>query len=568
MKNIVINFAYILYRSASFFNKHRSLTVFLVVFLGIVGIDMVFHNYLFKHYSILVQDLVGLSLDSKKVLDIGWLPEVWLGVLVLVVSTLIIVISIAAQNVPEIIGLYMRDWLSLLYLWFLIISGIHAIVTKFYVETENTRFSSIILNMHWFLIISSILVIPYIFYILQHTRPTNVIKTIFHNNLALIRSLVHFHTRILFRFSSVVEEYQFRLCESINQLDDLLEYVDFKEPKTAVILSMNRSLQEFIRIKSSINPNFFKVTSTVRSDITFKYHTPEQFEQIEQNKIFYEEKITWLLGDAYLKLLEAGEFGESAVLGKETSLVGLSAIQAGEDDLISYFLVRFNTLLRLCINHGISHNELRHLYNIFAGYRSFAEYLVEFKKIKYVKEVYWYFKIYGHEIFRHSKNYSRITFIVDVIALEMKNILIQIYNDKWDMEIQDELLNEMLQVDRPLHFNRADLENVEGFWGTPVLIGNGVRILQIGLALFYQREGLDNFVIRITQTILDDLEIMGEQKFRQAIEESCNLLLFFDSTFWEDTDRGNINIYYTPDKDQVAPFKARIYEQMENRLRS
>ena len=91
-------------------------------------------------------------------------------------------------------------------------------------------------------------------------------------------------------------------------------------------------------------------------------------------------------------------------------------------------------------------------------------------------------------------------FIVDVIATEMKKVLEQIYHDGWDIEIQNGMLSEMLQVDSPPDFNKEDMAR-------GVLINNGVRVLQFGLALFYQREGMNDFVDRIAKDVLDDLEV-------------------------------------------------------------
>jgi hypothetical protein len=38
-------------------------------------------------------------------------------------------------------------------------------------------------------------------------------------------------------------------------------------------------------------------------------------------------------------------------------------------------------------------------------------------------------------------------------------------------------------------------------------------------------------------------------------------LQFSGPTFWEDTDRGNLNIYYTPYQDEINSFK-KIQEEL------
>jgi len=58
-------------------------------------------------------------------------------------------------------------------------------------------------------------------------------------------------------------------------------------------------------------------------------------------------------------------------------------------------------------------------------------------------------------------------------------------------------------------------------------------------------------LIELQKDVLDDLEVLGEATFSQVIEMTSNRLLFSGPTFWEDTDRGNLNIYYTSDQDQI-----------------
>ena len=172
-----------------------------------------------------------------------------------------------------------------------------------------------------------------------------------------------------------------------------------------------------------------------------------------------------------------------------------------------------------------------------------------------------YLRDYGVQIFKHGSTSPAMYFIVDVIATEMKKVLEQIYHDGWDKEIQNGMLSEMLQVDSPPDFNKEDMAR-------GVLINNGVRKLQFGIALFYQRVGENDFVERIAKDILDDLDVLGEATFSQVIEMTSNFLLFAGPTFWEDTDRGNLNIYYTSDQDQIDGFKKRLYDLAETQLKA
>jgi hypothetical protein len=93
-----------------------------------------------------------------------------------------------------------------------------------------------------------------------------------------------------------------------------------------------------------------------------------------------------------------------------------------------------------------------------------------------------------------------------------------------------------------------------------------VRILQIGLALFYERHNDEEFVEKILKDVMDDVNVLGEINFSKVIEISCGRLKFAGPTFWEDTDRGNLNIYFTPDQNLVDGFKVKLYYRARLKL--
>jgi hypothetical protein len=136
-----------------------------------------------------------------------------------------------------------------------------------------------------------------------------------------------------------------------------------------------------------------------------------------------------------------------------------------------------------------------------------------------------------------------------------------IHDADWDKEIQKALLNEILQVDNPPDFNKEDLDQ-------GIQINNVVRNIQYGLALFYLNEGVDDFVEMIAKDILDDLDYLGESTFYRVLGMTEGLMRFAGPTFWEDTDRGNVNIFFTPYKDQIDGFKKLLYELVESQLRN
>ena len=559
LKTANISISFFLYRLIAYADARRSIASFLAIFSIVVISDIIFNIFLFAPYTELIENLSGRKPGGFEDLDIGFAPEVWQALLGMVLGTLILVISIASQSIPKLIDLYMKDIKSLLYIWLLIISGAHALIVKIYGEIGLIRESSRIFNTHFLLTICAIIAFPYVFYILRYTKPTNIINKIYNENLDQIMALTTSRSHALAHIPSIVEHQQYSIFEALNQLDDILEFVSFKELKADIVQDMSATLQNYIKIKKEIAPEFFKVSAKVRTDISFKTMVG-QFGEMERTQSFYEQKCFRLLGNVYIRLLEHGEFDLSSMVAGEMANLGQTAIEEDNTDLVDIIIIRFNTLLRFAIKHGVRNNEPRNLYNLGFYYGNFIGSLVEHKKIDHVKRCFMYLRIYGVEIFKHGSNSPAMYFIVDVIATEMKKVLEQIFHDGWEIEVQNGMLSEILQVDSPPDFNKEDLSR-------GILINNGVRVLQFGLALFYLRVGINDFVDRIAKDILDDLEVLGEATFYQVIEMTSNRLLFSGPTFWEDTDRGNLNIYYTSDQDQIENFKNLLYRISETQLK-
>ena len=484
-------------------------------------------------------------LPSVNLIEIGFVPEVWLSLIGLTLGTLVIAISIASQNIPKIAELYIQDWVSLFYLWFLILGGAHALLVKFHQEAGLDATAGTILNVYIFLPISIIISFSYIFYVLKSIQPLTVIKKVVKAHYHNLHRLYRYPARQLLNVDAYRESYHHRLLESLNQLDNLLEYVTFKELKAEIIQDVSLLLREFVCLKPKVNPAFFKVGPVVRSDISFKTMV-DQFDGIEHSRTFYEQKCFRLMGNAYVHLLEESEFDLASLCVSEISKIGSKALAIKDDRLLDVLIVRFNTLCRFALKHGVTHNEARNLYNLAFHYRTFIASLVRHNKLQQAQDSFIYLRRYGNEAYACGHTSSAMYFIVDVIAAEMKKILILVYNQGWPLEIQARLLDEMLQVDSPPEVDETNPEQPH--------LNSGVRTLQIGLALFYLKVGQQDFAHRIVIDVLDDLKILGKDLFERAIERTCDRIRISQPDFWEDTDRGNTNLYYTPDHDQLDDF--------------
>ena len=536
-------------------NKNRSLASLIIVFFIIIGSDFLFHQFYPQVISTL-EYFFDLGKDTHSAVDLTFAPEIWGGVLATVLGTLIIVIAIAAESTPKLMDLFVRDWVSLIFIWFLILASIHSTIIMYYFEPME-RLSSVMLNTYIYLPLSSMLSLPYIFYILLYSKTDNVIKKLYSLNIDDIKRLKNKPIHLAMNDVKVIEHYQYQLMSTIDQFDDLLEYISFKEAQTEIIRSVGDTVKEYIRNKTSYDLRFFSATGTIRNNPTFRTYIEHQYKDIEDRKTFYEVKAFKMMGNAYIRKMENGEYELASLIANEISSVGILALELEQDDLIIDINIRFNTFMRFAIKHAVRNNEPRNLYNLAFHYSTLLQGYVDYNKIDLLKQGYFYFKFYSNEIYKQAANNPSLYFIVDVLTTELKKISILISEKKWDIELQEHLLKEILQLDNPPDYPKDDLDQS---------VNNGVRVLQIGLALHYIKIENFDFAETIVSDVLDDLAFFDNQTYLNLMEGLYNRIKFSGPTFWEDTDRGNTNIYFSPDSDKIDDFKKILSKQMKERL--
>ena len=549
--NITIFFGKIL----NLINKNRSLASLIIVFFIIIGSDFLFHQFYPQVISIL-EYFFDLGKDTHSAVDLTFAPEIWGGVLATVLGTLIIVIAIAAESTPKLMDLFVRDWVSLIFIWFLILASIHSTIIMYYFEPME-RLSSVMLNTYIYLPLSSMLSLPYIFYILLYSKTDNVIKKLYSLNIDDIKRLKNKPIHLAMNDVKVIEHYQYQLMSTIDQFDDLLEYISFKEAQTEIIRSVGDTVKEYMRNKTSYDLRFFSATGTIRNNPTFRTYIEHQYKDIEDRKTFYEVKAFKMMGNAYIRKMENGEYELASLIANEISSVGILALELEQDDLIIDINIRFNTFMRFAIKHAVRNNEPRNLYNLAFHYSTLLQGYVDYNKIDLLKQGYFYFKFYSNEIYKQAANNPSLYFIVDVLTTELKKISILISEKEWDIELQEHLLKEILQLDNPPDYPKDDLDQS---------VNNGVRVLQIGLALHYIKIENFDFAETIVSDVLDDLAFFDNQTYLNLMEGLYNRIKFSGPTFWEDTDRGNTNIYFSPDSDKIDDFKKILSKQMKKRL--
>ena len=536
-------------------NKNRSLASLFFVFFVVLGSDFTFH-YFYSDIVLLLDNLFSLGKETHDAIDLTFAPEIWGGVLATVLGTLIIVIAIAAESTPKLMDLFVKDWVSLIFIWFLILASIHATVIMYYFEPME-RLSSVMLNTYVYLPASSMLSLPYIFYILLYSKTDNVIKKLYTLNIEDINRLKNKSVHLSMDDIKNIEHYQYQLMSTIDQFDDLLEYISFKEAQTEIIRRVGDTVRAYMRNKSFYDSRFFAATDTIRNNPTFRTYVEHQYKDLEDRKTFYEVKAFKMMGNAYIRKMENGEYELASLIASEVSSIGLLALDLEQDSLIVDINIRFNTFMRFAIKHAVRNNEPRNLYNLAFHYSALLKGYVDHNKEDLLKQSYFYFKFYSNEIYKQAAKNPSLYFIVDVLTAELKKITILISEETWDNQLQEHLLKEILQLDNPPDYSKEELDQS---------VNNGVRVLQIGLALHFIKIDNINFAETIVSDVLDDLAFFDNQTYLKLMEGLYNRIRFSGPTFWEDTDRGNTNIYYTPDSDKIDDFKKILSKQMKVRL--
>lgn len=541
--------------------KYQSGFILLIVIGTVLLVDTLFANLFSNRIDLIFANTLGEKqhqVISQEIIQFA--PEAWLSLLGLVLGTLIIVISVASQSTPKLIDLYANDRTSLLYVWYIVVGSVHNMFLQLFSKVDPIFFkSSMLLNTYLMLPAALLMAVPYVLYILRYTKTSNVIERIFADNQ---RGMYRLQTRAelqLLEDKKTISEYQFRLFESLNQLDDLLEYVDFKEPKGDIINKISLSIQTYIQVKKSIlknAPQFFKISGKIATDVSFKTMTG-QFAEMEKTHTFYEQKGFRLLGNAYIRLIDHDEFDLASLCAYELSECGRAAIEYLDKDLLNVVFIRFNTLIRFGIKHGLKNKEARNLYNAIFHYSGFIHHIIQHKNTAFIKRSCTYLNIYVNEIYRHSRKEPSFVFLVDAFTWEFKRILIELNKNELEIALQKEILGLFLKID-----NLSDKYDEIPLQGRK--FSSGIRGLQVSLALYYVKVQAHSLVESIVIDILNDHEYMDKEELREALRGTCRNLENASPTFWEDTDRGNSNLYYSEDVEYISDLLLLFDEMLEN----
>ena len=279
-----------------------------------------------------------------------------------------------------------------------------------------------------------------------------------------------------------------------------------------------------------------------------------------ESRTFYEVKTFRLLGSAYIKMITNDRFDIASLIPAEMVDIGKTCLNSKDDTILGHVNIRFNTLFRMAIKHAYKNNEPRNLYNLSFHYSNMIQEYIKADRVDMAKYCYDKFKFYANDIYKNAEMNPGLYFVVDTLTFELRKCQVLIHEKDWSDDDQMDLLKMILQLDKPPGYSKDEVD--KGILGG----NNGTRRIQIGLALFYLSVGKKEYATAIAEDYLDDLAYFDEKTFKSNANTQCFLLSIFGPQFWEDTDRGTLNIYFAPEKDQLEPFKELLFGLMDNRL--
>jgi len=235
--------------------------------------------------------------------------------------------------------------------------------------------------------------------------------------------------------------------------------------------------------------------------------------------------------------------------------IGKIALQMDDDILVGLISTRINTLFRLSINDGVNNRSSRIINNFIFQSCKLLDVIIRLKKEREIIRFYEFLLIYGNKLFAHSVEDINIGFSVSYLLYEGKHSIIKINEEGWDDSIQEKLINMMLKVDEP-----SEIES-------DILLRHKIkhdnsRIILLGLALYYCSEKKFDLADLIIDNSIEELGDISIDKKRKIFEETFIKLEQARMNFWEDTDRGTLNIYFSHETDLIAP----LMEVIEERL--
>jgi hypothetical protein len=316
---------------------------------------------------------------------------------------------------------------------------------------------------------------------------------------------------------------------------------------------MGMSLRLYLELKKTFPDSFFELNNAIKRDVSFRT-LGDKYVQIEKDHTFYEQKVLRVLDSTYLLLIKDGHYELASLCGNELFETGKIAIQMGDQPVISAVIIHFNTMLRYGINQGLKAKEIRNIYNAIFHYSQMIHFFIARNEQTRIIQCCQYFSFYAKEVGKLSNMEPLFVFLIKEITWELQRILISLHTAEFPRTVQKTivlLFTKLRFLERKKHPHSVPSHY------------SGVRLVQLALCLHYFREGEEEFNNLILDAIFADLIGLSVLQRKELITHDCELMEGESEDFWEETDQGNRNIFYTPNKDQIPDFSLYAFAKLD-----
>ncbi len=431
---------------------------------------------------------------------LGSMGEMLAAVLGLSLTVVAIVLQLASQRYsPKIVDLFMRDRINVAMFGFMVISCVYAVLLPAFASEARLPLVASWVGIG-FGVINFGLLLPYFRHVFEFLQPNNFITRI---RVQAHRSLLEASGD-----GSMVAPRQ-QVAEAIERIsDNCMSAISQTDRSLALhsVQTLEAFVCQYLPLKGGLGAGWREVEASRFLSLSREFHQ----EIVEQG--------TWVEARALMEYELAvrrsmGPMGEVvSQISASTRQIGISALEAGDDEALELVVRFFNTYVR----HALNRRDVRALYNILYQYQLLSLRVME-RRPALCQRIVGYLVYYGQSANEMEMPFATVTAAHDVRVL-CEAVFLK------DAEAVVPLLDLFLRLD----------QHAEGFDREQALIG--VRKAQCILGAFFIEHGADHLAQRIRHD-------MGHESPQRLLRIRDGILSVEARKFWEITDRG-VNFDY------------------------
>jgi hypothetical protein len=357
-----------------------------------------------------------------------------------------------------------------------------------------------------------VLMAPYFGYVFWFLEPRNIIERTRRAATSAVERAFSAERQ------DTVHDAQAQLLSSMEELTDIASNAIAGKDKiiaSGAVDALKDFALSYIEIKRRASKGWFDIGPGIRQNPDFVAMDPESLVELESRRTWVEWKVMRQYIGIYTEALQHMR-DINYLIAIDTRYVGEAALAAKDRELVQLVFRFLNSYLRATLNA----NDVRTAYNVLNQYRLWAETMLRDGHTEAAAEAVRYMKYYGHVSFD-----NKLPFVTETVAYDVST-LCEIANSL-GLDVEDEMLEEFLELDRPLASHRQE----KGLLG--------VRKAQVKLACFYMARGLTE---KARQIALD----MRSEPMERLLTIRQQLEGVKGKDFWEIIDRGR-NFEFMPE---------------------